>query len=68
MSWTELDNDIQIAEHKLKTILSLPENQEMHVRYGRSDFRQAEIPYIDELTETALHKNESVEMPIKIFL
>jgi hypothetical protein len=31
MSWTELDNDIQIAEHKLKTILSLPENQEMHV-------------------------------------
>ncbi|WP_228432095.1 TolC family protein [Chryseobacterium shigense] len=65
MSWTELDNDIQIAEHKLKTILSLPENQEMHVDTEDLISDRAEIPYINELTETALHKNESVEMTHK---
>jgi outer membrane protein TolC len=65
MSWTELDNDIQIAEHKLKTILSLPENQEMHVDTEDLISDRATIPYIDELTETALSKNESVEMTHK---
>lgn len=65
MSWTELDNDIQIAEHKLKTILSLPESQEMHVNTEDLISENAEIPYVDELTETALHKNESVEMAHK---
>ncbi|AZA55074.1 TolC family protein [Chryseobacterium sp. G0201] len=65
MSWTELDNDIQIAEHKLKTILSLPENQEMHVDTEDLISDKAEIPYVDELTETALTKNESVEMTHK---
>ncbi|NIF04962.1 TolC family protein [Chryseobacterium sp. Tr-659] len=60
MSWTELDNDIQIAEHQLKTILSLPENQEMHVNTDDLISEDASIPYIDELTETALNKNESV--------
>ncbi|WP_229048271.1 TolC family protein [Chryseobacterium arthrosphaerae] len=65
MSRTELDNDIQIAEHKLKTILSLPENQEMHVNTGDLISDQTAIPYIDELTETALRKNESVEITHK---
>ncbi|SHM97886.1 Outer membrane protein TolC [Chryseobacterium carnipullorum] len=65
MSWTELDNDIQIAEHKLKTILSLPESQEMHVNTEDLISDRAEIPYISELTETALNKNESVEMTHK---
>ncbi|BAP31872.1 putative outer membrane efflux protein [Chryseobacterium sp. StRB126] len=65
MSWTELDNDIQIAEHKLKTILSLPEQQEMHVDTEDLISDKASIPYIDELTETALIKNESVEITHK---
>lgn len=65
MSWTELDNDIQIAEHKLKTILSLPEQQEMHVDTEDLISDKAAIPYIEELTETALTKNESVEMTHK---
>ncbi|MEY8760777.1 TolC family protein [Chryseobacterium tongliaoense] len=65
MSWTELDNDIQIAEHKLKTILSLPENQEMHVDTEDLVSDRAEIPYVDELTKTALDKNESVEITQK---
>ncbi len=65
MSWTELDNDIQIAEHKLKTILSLPENQEMHVNTEDLISDNAAIPYVDELTETALNKNESVEITHK---
>ncbi|WP_309433096.1 TolC family protein [Chryseobacterium sp.] len=65
MSWTELDNDIQIAEHKLKTILSLPEDQEMHVNTEDLISDNAAIPYVDELTETALNKNESVEITHK---
>ncbi|WES99136.1 TolC family protein [Chryseobacterium arthrosphaerae] len=65
MSRTELDNDIQIAEHKLKTILSLPENQEMHVNTEDLISDETAIPYIDELTETALRKNESVEITHK---
>lgn len=65
MSWTELDNDIQIAEHKLKTILSLPENQEMHINTEDLISDNAAIPYVDELTETALNKNESVEITHK---
>lgn len=65
MSRTELDNDIQIAEHKLKTILSLPENQEMHVNTEDLISDETAIPYIDDLTETALRKNESVEITHK---
>ncbi|REC50073.1 TolC family protein [Chryseobacterium pennipullorum] len=65
MSWTELNNDIQIAEHKLKTILSLPEDQEMHADTEDLISDKASIPHIDELTETALHKNESVEITHK---
>ncbi|MCQ9633757.1 TolC family protein [Chryseobacterium sp. WG23] len=65
MSWTELDNDIQIAEHKLKTILSLPENQEMHVDTKDLISEKVAIPYVEELTETALHKNESVDITHK---
>ncbi|MDR6462413.1 TolC family protein [Chryseobacterium sediminis] len=65
MSWTELDNDIQIAEHKLKTILSLPEDQEMHVNTEDLISDNAAIPYVDELTETALNKNESIEISHK---
>ncbi|MFZ4928798.1 TolC family protein [Chryseobacterium sp. Mn2064] len=65
MSWTELDNDIQIAEHKLKTILALPENQEMHVNTEDLISDKASVPYIDELTQTALIQNESVEITHK---
>lgn len=65
MSRTELNNDIQIAEHQLKTILSLPETQEMHADTEDLISDRATIPYIDELTETAFNKNESVEMTHK---
>lgn len=65
MSWTELDNDVQIAEHKLKTILSLPENQEMHADTEDLISDTVTIPYLEELTETALHKNESVDITHK---
>lgn len=65
MSWTELDNDVQIAEHKLKTILSLPESQEMHADTEDLISDTVTIPYLEELTATALHKNESVDITHK---
>ncbi|MBK1896887.1 TolC family protein [Chryseobacterium sp. YIM B02567] len=65
MSWTELDNDIQIAEHKLKTILFIQDHQEMHVNTEDLISDNAEIPYINELTESALAKNENIEITKK---
>jgi outer membrane protein TolC len=65
MSWTELDNDIQIAEHKLKTILFIADNQEVHVETEDLVSDNAEIPYIKELTEIALTKNENIEITKK---
>ena len=56
ISRTELDNDIQIAEHKLKTMLSLPENLEMHAETEDLISENAEIPYINELTEIAFSR------------
>jgi outer membrane protein TolC len=46
-------------------MLSLPENLEMHAETEDLISENAEIPYINELTETALHKNESVEIANK---
>lgn len=65
MSWTELDNDIQIAEHQLKTILFIPDNQEIHANTDDLVSDHAEIPYINELTATALVKNENIEITKK---
>jgi len=65
MSWTELENDIQIAEHKLKTILSLPEEQDMHVNTAALISEDVEIPYLESLMKTAMQKNESVGIAIK---
>ncbi|ASK29517.1 hypothetical protein CEY12_05080 [Chryseobacterium sp. T16E-39] len=65
MSWTELNNDIQIAEHQLKTVLFISDTQEMHAETEDLISDNAEIPYINELTETALLKNETVEITKK---
>lgn len=65
MSWTELNNDIQIAEHQLKTILSLPDDQEMHTDTESLVSDHAAIPYLNELAEIALHQNESITITKK---
>lgn len=62
MSWTELENDIQIAEHKLKTILALPEDVELHVSTKELISDKAEIPMIDELIKSAMVQNETVDI------
>lgn len=65
MSWTELDNDVQIAEHQLKTLLSLPEQQDLHVNTEDLVSNNATIDYLDQLTETAFNQSESLEMTKK---
>lgn len=62
MSWTELDNDIQIAEHQLKTLLSLPDNQELHVETAELVSEQVKIPYLEDLNSQAITENESLEV------
>jgi len=62
MSWTELDNDIQIAEHQLKTLLSLPDNQELHVDTTELVSEQVKIPYLEDLNSQAITENESIEV------
>lgn len=62
MSWTELENDIQIAEHKLKTILALPEDVELHANTSDLVSDATEIPIIDELIKTAMVQNETIDI------
>ncbi len=62
MSWTELDNDIQITEHQLKTLLSLPDNQELHVETTELVSEQVKIPYLEDLNSQAITENESIEV------
>ncbi len=68
MSWTELDNSIQIAEHQLKTLLSLPDEQDLHVDTQDLISNNANIALIDQLTETAIAQNENLEITKKNLL
>lgn len=66
MSWTELENDIQIAEHKLKTILAVPEAVELHANTSDLVSDATEIPVIDELLKTAMVQNETIDITKRI--
>lgn len=65
MSMTEIDNDVLIAEHKLKTLLSLPEEQDLHVDTQDLIAEGSKIPYLDELLETAFKQDENIKISKK---
>ena len=65
MTMTELENDVLIAEHKLKTLLSLPEEQELHVDTENLLSEDSKIPYLEELISTAFTQDENLKIAKK---
>lgn len=61
MAFSELENEITIVEHHIKTILALPEEQDIHV-YTRDLFTNTEgIGFVDQLILTALENSEVLD-------
>lgn len=65
MSKTELENDVLIAEDKLKTLLSLPEEQELHVETEDLLSESSKISYLEELMSTAFNQDETLKIAKK---
>lgn len=62
MSFTELQNEISIIEHNIKTILSLPEEQEMHIDTDDLFTNEEHLGLVDEMILEAIDHNESLKI------
>ncbi|MDM1296947.1 TolC family protein [Empedobacter falsenii] len=62
MSFTELANEISIIEHQIKTILSLPENQEMHIDTNDLFTNEEHLGLVDEMILEAMDQSESLKI------
>lgn len=62
MSFSELSKEIEILEHEIKTLLSLPEEQVMHIDTQNLFTHAEQLGAIDELMNLALEKNESIKI------
>ncbi|WP_314242794.1 TolC family protein [Empedobacter tilapiae] len=62
MSFTELANEISIIEHQIKTILALPENQEMHIDTNDLFTNEEYLGLVDEMILEAMDQNESLKI------
>ncbi|MGV0948675.1 TolC family protein [Empedobacter falsenii] len=62
MSFTELANEISIIEHQIKTILALPENQEMHIDTNDLFTNEEHLGLVDEMILEAIDQSESLKI------
>ena len=62
MSFTELANEISIIEHQIKTILALPENQEMHIDTNDLFTNEEHLGLVDEMILEAMDQSESLKI------
>ncbi|WP_313384508.1 TolC family protein [Chishuiella sp.] len=62
MSFTELANDIAIVEHQVKTILSLPEDQDIHIDTSELFTTNDQIGLVDEMILEATTKDEELKI------
>ena len=62
MSFSELDNEIAIVEHQIKTLLSLPESQEMHVQTNDLFTNTEHLGIVDQMVLEAMENNESLKI------
>lgn len=62
MSFTELDNEIAILEHEVKTILAIPEEQETHLDTNELFTNTEHIGLVDEMILEANEKNEGLQI------
>ena len=60
MSFSELSKEVDVLEHEIKTILSLPEEQALHVYTNVLFTNTDQLGEIDELMSKALDKNEKL--------
>ena len=62
---SELQFDIEIVEHQIKTLLSLPEHQDMHVDTRELFTGTDHLGLVDELIEEAFDHSESLKIAEK---
>lgn len=62
MSFTELENEILIIEHEIKTILSIPESQEMHIATNDLFTSEEHLGLVDEMILEAMDHDESLKI------
>ncbi|MEG0931451.1 MAG: TolC family protein [Algoriella sp.] len=62
MSFSELDNEIAIIEHQIKTVLSLPEAQEIHVQTNDLFTNTEHLGIVDQMVLEAMENNESLKI------
>ena len=62
MSFSELDNEISIIEHQIKTVLSLPEVQEIHVQTNDLFTNTEHLGIVDQMVLEAMENNESLKI------
>ena len=65
MSFTELANDVAIIEHQIKTLIALPEEQELQINTTDLFTNTAQIGFVDELIIEAFEKSESLQIAKK---
>ena len=65
MAYTELDNQIAIVEHQIKTLISFPEHQEFHVTTKGLISDTELLGFEEQLVEEAYEKNEALEIAKK---
>ena len=62
MSFTELANDVAIIEHQIKTLIALPEEQELQINTTDLFTNTTQIGFVDELILEAFEKNENLQI------
>ncbi|WP_287442327.1 TolC family protein [Algoriella sp.] len=65
MSFTELANDVAIIEHQIKTLIALPEEQELQINTTDLFTNTTQIGFVDELIIEAFEKSESLQIAKK---
>ena len=65
MSFTELANDVAIIEHQIKTLIALPEEQELQINTTDLFTNTTQIGFVDELIFEAFEKSESLQIAKK---
>ena len=65
MTYTELENEIAIVEHQIKTLIAFPEHEEFHVTTKGLISETELIGFEEELVKEAYSKNEGLAIALK---
>lgn len=65
MTYTELQNQIAIVEHQIKTLIAFPEHEEFHVTTKGLVSETELVGFQEQMVEEAYEKNEGLEIAKK---